>query len=89
MQYYYTNQMTLICSNYLQLVKNQPKTYSGKIMKHILRHAATKFAKLKPGEETAQEALYKDELQEIFEDFHYNQVGEENLQIYLDPLACY
>ena len=64
----------LICLNYLQFVKNQPKTFSGKIIKHILRHAATKFAKLKPGEETAHEALYKDELQEIFEDFHELQI---------------
>ena len=78
-----------ICLIYLQFIKNQPKTYSGKIMKHILRHAATEFAKLKPGEETAQEALYKEELQEIFEDFHYNQVGEENPQIHFVPLACY
>ena len=64
----------LICLNYLQFVKNQPKTFSGKTIKHILRHAATKFAKLKPGEETAHEALYKDELQEVFEDFHELQI---------------
>ena len=55
---------------YLQFVKKQPRTFSGKIVKHILRHAATKFEKLKPGEETAREALYKDELKEIFEDYY-------------------
>ena len=79
----------LICLNYLQFVKSQPKTFSGKIIKHVLRHAATMFVKLKPGEETTHEALYKDELQEIFEDFQYNRVSEENPQIHFDLLACY
>ena len=66
----------LICLNDLQFVKNQPKTFSRKILKHILRHAATKFAKLKPGEETTHKALYKDELQEIFENFHELRIVE-------------
>ena len=59
------------------------------VSKHVLRHAATMFVKLKPGEETTHEALYKDELQEIFEDFQYNRVSEENPQIHFDLLACY
>ena len=60
----------------IQVVKEQPRTYSGKIVGHILRHTATKFAKLKPGEETAREALYKDELKEIFEDHHNSPLDE-------------
>ena len=61
---------------YLQFVKKQPRTFSGKIVKHILRHAATKFEKVKTGEETAREALYKDELKEIFEDYYNSPLDE-------------
>ena len=41
-----------------------------------MRHAANKFEKLKPGEETAREALYKDELKEIFEDYYNSPLDE-------------
>ena len=61
---------------YFQFVKEQPRTFSGKIVRHILRYAATKFEKVKPGEETPREALYKDELKEVFEDYHNNPLDE-------------
>ena len=61
---------------YLQFVKKQPRTFSGKTVRHILRHAATKFEKVKPGEETAREALYKDELKEVFEDYYNSPLDE-------------
>ena len=41
-----------------------------------MRHAATKFEKVKPGEETPREALYKDELKEVFEDYYNNSLDE-------------
>lgn len=41
-----------------------------------MRHAATKFEKVKPGEETPREALYKDELKEVFEDYYNNPLDE-------------
>ena len=41
-----------------------------------MRHAATKFEKVKPGEETARESLYKDELKEIFEDYYNSPLDE-------------
>ena len=73
-------------------MKKQPKTFSGKIVKRVQRRAATKFQKLKPGEETARKALYKDELEKIFEDYNIDQeLGDEAaagaLQFYL--IACY
>ena len=41
-----------------------------------MRLAATKFEKVKPGEETPREALYKDELKEVFEDYYNSPLDE-------------
>ena len=69
--------------NYLQFVKKQPKTCSGKIVKRVQRHAATK---LKPGEETD-----KDELEKIFEDYNDQELGDEASAetVHFYPIACY
>ena len=73
-------------------MKKQPKTFSGKIVKRVQRRAATKLRKLKPGEETARKALYKDEVEKIFEDDNIDQeLGDEAPAgaVHFYPIARY
>ena len=65
----------------MQVVKKSlKKTYSGKIVRHILRNVATEFESLKPGEEHPREAPYREELREIAKDleFESSTPGEEH-----------
>ena len=62
----------------LQFVDEHPKTFSGKIVRHILRRTATKSEKLMPGEEIPEEAPYEDDL---------NQISEDNYRVTI--IACY
>lgn len=68
-------------------MKKQPKTFSGKIVKCVQRHAAPKFQRLKAGEETDN-----DELETMFKDYNNDQeLGDEASAgtVHFYPIACY
>ena len=54
----------------MQVMKNPPETYSGKIVRHVLRSVATKFESLKLGEEDPREDPYREELKQLAENYY-------------------
>ena len=68
-------------------MKKQPKTFSGKIVKRVQRHAAPKFQRLNAGEETDN-----DELETMFKDYNIDQeLGDEASAgtVHFYPIAAY
>ena len=62
----------------LQFVNKHPKTFSGKIIRYILRRTAMNSEKPMPGEENPEEAPYEDDLNQLSEDDYSDSI-----------IACY